>query len=70
MYVYIYTYVYHIFIDAFLFSYKPLQMIHIVTPLKEEFEQIFRATFSLKQNARFLASVQVRVYDLDVHTDT
>lgn len=42
-------------------------MIHIVTPLKDEFEQLFRATFSLKQNARFLASVQVRVYLPDKH---
>ena len=41
------------------FSYKPVQMVHIVAPLKEEFEELFRATFSLKQNAHFLASVQV-----------
>ena len=34
-------------------------MVHIVAPLKEEFEELFRATFSLKQNGHFLASVQV-----------
>jgi midasin len=42
-------------------GYKPVQMVHIVAPLKEEFEELFRATFSLKQNAHFLASVQTCV---------
>jgi midasin len=40
-------------------GYKPVQMVHIVAPLKEEFERLFHATFSHKHNARFLASVQV-----------
>ena len=50
----------------FCISYKPVQMVHIVAPLKEEFEELFRATFSLKQNAHFLASVQV-CYFVIVH---
>ena len=34
-------------------------MSHLVAPVKEEFERLFHATFSLKQNALFLSSVQV-----------
>ena len=45
--------------NLFCFSYKPVQMVHIVAPLKEQFERLFHATFSQKHNARFLASVQV-----------
>jgi midasin len=42
-------------------GYKPVQLVHVVTPLKEEFEELFRATFSVKHNAYFLASVQTSV---------
>ena len=57
LYVRMHTHVY-----VFHFSYKPVQMVHIMTPLKEDFERLFRDTFSLKHNARFLSSVQVHVH--------
>ena len=49
----------HFCVHILFFSYKPVQLTHIVAPLRERFENLFRATFSLKQNAQFLASIQV-----------
>ena len=36
-----------------------MQVSQLVAPVREEFEQLFHATFSVKQNAQFLASIQV-----------
>lgn len=58
MYKSMYMCVYMVCVFSF-FSYKPVQLTHIVAPLRERFEKLFQATFSLKQNAQFLASVQV-----------
>ena len=38
-----------------------MQVSQLVAPVKEEFECLFHATFSVKQNAQFLASIQVCV---------
>lgn len=42
-----------------LFSFKPVPVTQIVLPVREQFEKLFHATFSLKQNAKFLANIQV-----------
>ena len=39
--------------------FKPVQVLQLVSPVREEFEQLFHATFSVKQNAKFLANIQV-----------
>ena len=41
-----------------------MQVTQLVAPVREEFEQLFHATFSVKQNAQFLASIQVGVCSL------
>ncbi|XP_064402600.1 midasin-like isoform X2 [Halichondria panicea] len=39
-------------------GFKPLQLSHLLDPVKAEFETLFHATFSLKQNGPFLSSLQ------------
>lgn len=48
----------------FHLRFKPVQVTQLVAPVREEFEQLFHATFSVKQNAQFLASVQVGICSL------
>ncbi|CAG0889502.1 unnamed protein product [Darwinula stevensoni] len=38
-------------------GYKPVEVRHIIRPLKEDFERLFAATFSLAQNEKFLSHV-------------
>ena len=47
---------------CFILRFKPVQVSQLVAPVREEFEQLFHATFSVKQNAQFLASIQVCIY--------
>ena len=44
---------------CFILRFKPVQVSQLVAPVREEFEQLFHATFSVKQNAQFLGSIQV-----------
>ena len=39
-------------------GYKPVEMKHIVAPVRENFEALFCKTFSRKQNVKFLSHVQ------------
>lgn len=43
-----------------LHRFKPMQVTQFLGPVREEFEQLFHSTFSMKQNAQFLSSLQVR----------
>jgi midasin len=40
-------------------GFKPMQVTQFLGPVREEFEQLFHSTFSMKQNAQFLSSLQV-----------
>ena len=48
-----------IYRTPFSLSFKPVPVTQIVSPVREKFEKLFHATFSLKQNAKFLANIQV-----------
>ena len=40
-------------------SFKPVDVGHLVTPLREHFEFLFRRSFSIKRNKEFLEHIQV-----------
>ena len=40
-------------------SFKPVDVGHLVTPLRERFEFLFRRSFSVKHNKEFLEHIQV-----------
>ena len=40
-------------------SFKPVDVGHLVTPLRERFEFLFRRSFSVKRNKEFLEHIQV-----------
>ncbi|XP_065176268.1 midasin-like [Sycon ciliatum] len=39
-------------------GFKPVSLQHLIRPFKQDFEQLFRLSFSVKKNAKFLRHVQ------------
>ena len=43
--------------------FKPLEISKLVAPCREEFERLFRVTFSVKDNAQYLNNIQASVHN-------